>query len=152
MNSLFDALELVVDYDTQSFMLLRKIFNRIFKNSPQSLSPIFEKRLYEFRHAVIRASIVSYGGVGILTSHARETYCSIIFTKLVGTAHSILRLCPKPEDDGYHESPLDYTAIAALSRVMIDTFIALFHFGLEDCEEDEYQTRQLLLFWKDHRW
>jgi len=124
----------------------------MFKKSSKSLSPIYERRLSEFKNAVIRESIVSYGGVGLLTSHARETYCSIIFTKLVGTGHSILRLlCANPEDNNYHEAPLDYTAIAALSRVMIDTFIALFHFGFEDCEEDEYQTRQLLLFWKDHR-
>lgn len=132
-------------------MLIEKIINRILNKPSKSLSPIFEKRLQEFRQAVIRSSTVSYGGVGILTSHARETYCSIIFTKLVGTAHSILRLCPSPKDKNYHQAPLDYTAIAALSRVIIDTFIALYHFGLEDCEEDEYQARQLLLFWKDHR-
>lgn len=34
---------------------------------------------------------------------------------------------------------------------MIDTFLALFNFGFDDCAEDEYQSRQLLLFWKDHR-
>ncbi len=115
------------------------------------LSRSYEKHFDDYKRAVIHASVVSYGGVGILTCHARQTYCSIIFTKLVVTAHSILRLCPEPTDKFFRESPLDYTAIAALSRVMIDTFIALFHYGLENCSEDEYQARQLLLFWKDHR-
>ena len=88
-------------------MLLRKIISRMFKKPSTSLSSIYERRLSEFKNAVIRASVVSYGGVGLLTSHARETYCSIIFTKLVGTAHSILRLCANPENDNYHEAPLD---------------------------------------------
>lgn len=125
----------------------------------QNLLKVFQKEyalnykdeLEKFKLAVMHASTVSYGGVGILTSHARETYCSIIFTKLVVTNLSILKLCPDPAANNYAESALDFTAIASLSRVVIDTFIALYHFGLEDCSEEEYQTRQLLLFWRDHR-
>ena len=133
-------------------MPVRKILKWFKKSRPENAGAAhYEVALREFELAVIRASTVSYGGVGILTSHARETYCSIIFTKLVVTAHSILKLCPNPNNKDFAESFIDYTAIASLSRVEIDTFIALFHFGLEDCPENEYQVRQLLLFWRDHR-
>lgn len=133
-------------------MSVHKILNWLKKRRQENLAPAhYVDALREFELAVIRASTVSYGGVGILTSHARETYCSIIFTKLVVTAHSILKLCPNPNNKDRAESFGDYTAIASLARVEIDTFIALFHFGLEDCPEDEYQVRQLLLFWRDHK-
>jgi len=133
-------------------MLVRKILNFFKKNRPEIATPTHYKDAFrEFERAVIRASTVSYGGVGILTSHAREAYCSMIFTKLVVTAHSILKLCPDPNDKNFAEKLVDYTAVASLSRVEIDTFIALFHFGLESCSEDEYQVRHLLLFWRDHR-
>lgn len=133
-------------------MLISKILNGFKKNRLENLAPAhYVDALKKFELAVIRASTVSYGGVGILTSHARETYCSIIFTKLVVTAHSILKLCPNPTNRDFAGSFIDYTAIASLSRVEVDTFIALFHFGLEDCPENEYQVRQLLLFWRDHK-
>jgi len=133
-------------------MFVRKILNRFKQNKPEIAAPAHYKDAFrEFKRAVIRASTVSYGGVGILTSHAREAYCSMIFTKLVVTAHSILKLCPDPNDKSFRENFVDYTAVASLSRVEIDTFIALYHFGLESCPEDEYQVRQLLLFWRDHR-
>jgi len=111
----------------------------------------YQSELRKYKRAVSRASTVSFGGAGILTSHAREAYCSIIFTKLVVTARSIFHLCPSPEDKDFKNSHLDYSAIAALSRVVVDTFVALFHFGIEECPEEEFQTRQLLLFWRDHR-
>lgn len=104
-----------------------------------------------FKEAVARASTISYGCGDIVSSHSRENYTATLFTKLTVTAMSLLKLCPDPSEQDFEYAHLDFTSCAALSRVIMDTFVALFHFGIEDCAEDEFQVRQLLLFWRDFR-
>ncbi len=112
---------------------------------------LYKKEHSKFEKAVLRSCIVSYGGGSLITSHAREAHCSFLFTKLSVTAKSLLLLSPNPTSDNFGKSDLDFSTAAAVTRVLVDTFVSLYHFGLEDCPEDEYQTRQLLLFWRDFR-
>lgn len=111
-------------------------------------------RLYKdaypkFRTSVGRATAVSYGSGDIVSDHSRQYYCSVLFTKLTVTSATLLKILPDLRDDYAGNDNLDFSAVAAVSRVVMDTFVSLFHFGLEQCPEEEYEARELLLFWRD---
>ncbi len=121
--------------------------------SQSKLNPLsmYKKERRTLRSELEKAFRVVYGSGDILTTHGKQVYCSNLFMKLCQTSLSLLSLCPDPDDKDFQFSRIDLSSTAALSRVVMDTFVAWFHFGFEECSEDEFRTRQLLLFWRDFR-
>ncbi len=111
----------------------------------------YRNEYQKFRYVLDEALRVSYGTGEIETNHSRQYYCSLLFLKICQTCSSQFQLSPDPTFDDFEEQPLDFSASAALARVVMDTFVAWFHFGYENCPENEYETRELLLFWRDYR-
>lgn len=118
------------------------------KKNPLSF---YKKARADFVNRLETGFRVVYGSGEIITTHSKQFYCSALFTKLCQTCNSMLALCPDPTNEDFEYSRIDLSSTAALARVVMDTFIAWYHFGYEDCPEDEFRTRQLLLFWRDFR-
>lgn len=102
-----------------------------------------------FRTAVQSAFFVCYGISDLLVLGARPKYRGILFTKLCVTGRSLLLLAPDPTDRNFHRAHMDLSGGAALARVVIDTFVSLFHLGLDRCGASEFEARELLAYWRD---
>lgn len=105
----------------------------------------------DFELALTRAGHAAMGTTRLKTEHRREVYTAILVTKLAVSGKSLLALCPDPAHEAFENQHMDYSAAAALTRVLLDTFVSLFHFGIENCSEEESQLRELLMFWRDFK-
>lgn len=104
-----------------------------------------------FKLATNRILLVSYGTSFVKPTHQRESLCAILCMKLSVTARSLYLLAPDPISETFLQSHLDFSSSAALARLLVNTFASLYHLGIEPCSEDEFEVRQLLVFWRDFR-
>jgi len=113
---------------------------------------IYPSEFVKFRGELDRAIFTSYGMGEIRVQESKHRFCAILFLKLVNVAQSVIGQCPDPNQKEPIRSFMNFSSIAALARVLADTYVVLFHLGIEDCSDDEYQLRLYLTYWKDiHR-
>ena len=111
----------------------------------------YKVQYVRFKSATLKILLVSFGSGGILATHPKENLCATLCTKLSVTARSLYYLVPNPNSKDFFTQHLDFTSSATIARALVSNFAMLYHFGIEACSEDEFRTRQLLMWWRDYR-
>jgi hypothetical protein len=124
--------------NTSAFVLNSKEVAKNYKSARKELDRKVETAL-----------AISLGISGRASKHSREYWSSVIFTKLLITSLSILKLMPSP-DDSRSELHWDFSSIAALSRGIMEGYLQFYHLCVDDVsDEDDWQMRQQLMQIKD---
>ena len=111
----------------------------------------YKDQYRRFRSATEKILLVSYGTGSIYVVHAKDDLCSTLCNKLSTTAKSLYILAPDPTSKDFFHQHIDFTSSATIARALVSNFAMLFHFGIEQCSEDEFRARQLLMWWRDYR-
>tara|TARA_R110000787_G_scaffold148819_1_gene262782 strand:- start:746 stop:1663 length:918 start_codon:yes stop_codon:yes gene_type:complete len=111
----------------------------------------YKTQYVRFKKATRKILLVSYGSGGVLATHPKENLCATLCKKLSVTARSLYMLAPDPNSKEFFQQHLDFTSSATIARALVSNFAMLYHFGIEACSEDEFRTRQLLMWWRDYR-
>ncbi len=128
-------------------------------NEPDIEEPLDVVRLHKqykdgrihLAEAIIAAKVVSVGATGIYVEHQRLFWASVLFTRLIVTACSILRLAPRvepPEPD----ANWDFSALGSIVRNIAECYFVFFYLCAEDvADDDEWATRQNLVQLRDNK-
>ena len=100
--------------------------------------------------AINKAKIVSNGASGIYVEHQRLFWASVLFTRLVVMACSILRLAPRVEPPE-PSANWDFSALGSIVRNTAECYFVFFYLCAENVTDDEWATRQNLIQLRDNK-
>lgn len=101
--------------------------------------------------AVDRALNFSYRNSKSKSSHAREFWASVIFTKMLLSCMSLLRMLPHPNDK-FSFPHWDFSSVASLSRNISESYLLFYYLCVEELkDESEWQFRLLSMRIKESR-
>jgi hypothetical protein len=124
--------------DASAFVLSSKEVGKNYKSARKDLDRKVETAL-----------AISLGSGGRVSKHSREYWSSVIFTKLLITSLSILKLMPS-SDDSRSVLHWDFSAVATLSRGIMEGYLQFYHLCVNEVlDEEDWQMRQQLMQVKD---
>jgi hypothetical protein len=123
---------------------------------PEQLSAAQIEKFYrearEAFDACIRdAKLISQRAAGRRTTHPKEFWASVLFTRLVVTSLSILRLAPRAAPITRRNAHWDFSGVASLVRNLAEGYFIFFYLCVDKVEDDdEWMTRLNLIQLRDN--
>lgn len=112
---------------------------------------IYKKARANLVEVIATAKIVSTGASGIYAEHPRLFWASVLFTRLVVTACSILRLAPRVEPREANAN-WDFSALGSVVRNIAECYFVFFYLCAEVVtDDDEWTTRLNLIQLRDNK-
>lgn len=119
--------------------------------SDQEVDALYQRARKKFEDVAYRAKVVSTGTGGLRAETSRHYWASILFTRLVVNAQSILRLCPKTSPTPDRHAHWDFSSVASLTRNLLECYFVFYYMCVDRAaSDDEWQTRQEAMFLHDN--
>jgi hypothetical protein len=119
--------------------------------SDHQLEKLYRETRAEFVACTKRAKLISEGSVGRYTEDGKTFWASVLFTKLVVTAHSVLRMAPRTAPIPDRLAHWDFSAVASLTRNLAECYFMFFYTCVDETPgEDEWLTRLNLIQLRDN--
>ncbi|MDX1950147.1 MAG: DUF5677 domain-containing protein [Rickettsiales bacterium] len=104
------------------------------------LNKWYFKSYEDFDNSVKKAIITSKSVAGILET-PRRAYATVLFTRITVLATSLLKLAPKELSPHEH---YDFASIASIARNILECYLFMYYFSVEEISDDEWQARLFL--------
>lgn len=119
--------------------------------SDHQIEKMYREARAAFAAYTKRAKAISRGVGGIYTEDGRKFWASVLFTRLVVTAHSVLHMAPRTAPIPDRHAHWDFSAVASLSRNLAECYFMFFYLCIDETPaEDEWLTRLNLIQLRDN--
>jgi Family of unknown function (DUF5677) len=119
--------------------------------SDHQLEKLYRETRAEFAASTKRAKLISEGSAGRYTEDGKTFWASVLFTKLVVTAQSVLRMAPRTAPIPDRLAHWDFSAVASLTRNLAECYFMFFYMCVDETPgEDEWLTRLNLIQLRDN--
>jgi hypothetical protein len=119
--------------------------------SDHQIEKMYRDARVTFADFTKRARLISEGAAGIYTEDGKTFWASVLFTRLVMTAQSVLRLAPRTAPIPDRLAHWDFSAVASLTRNLAECYFVFFYLCVDETPaEDEWLTRLNLIQLRDN--
>jgi Family of unknown function (DUF5677) len=117
----------------------------------QQIEKLYRQARAAFTDCIKTAKLVSESSAGIYTEDGKKFWASVLFTRLVVSAHSVLRMAPRTAPIPNRLAHWDFSAVASLTRNLAECYFVFFYLSVDKTPgEDEWLTRLNLIQLRDN--
>ena len=129
-------------------MSLLKKRTDLRKPRTQKSNAAYKTAVDNFRTTLDSMYAVSIAAAG-RNAGEKRAWASALFTRLCALSTSVNRLLPEISDDADESDHWDFSAIASLTRAVLECHLMFFYLGVEETSEEERRDRINLIHLHD---